>query len=285
LLFLSGFNALSHQKLETTNPLNVSYFLNFHPNASSHHGDGHGLPLFSTSTSTSTAYPSFLISALSKTMNSQANGNLSSSKAAGPAGMSFSYSDTLMVEVMVGTPPQKQRMVLDTGSELSWLYCAKKASSNPPPFDPTLSPSYNAVPCNSPVCKEKTADFPVPVSCDDAKRFCYFTYMYADGTDVEGKLGSDVVNLQPSSPTAAPLRIPGVVLGCASSVAGHAGSHGSQPWGFILRFSTANHQYFAQILILYSRSLPFCGFSGSPLLWKFSFCPKFELHASVYYST
>jgi hypothetical protein len=150
-------------------------------------------------------------------MNSQANGNLSSSKAAGPAGMSFSYSDTLMVEVMVGTPPQKQRMVLDTGSELSWLYCAKKASSNPPPFDPTLSPSYNAVPCNSPVCKEKTADFPVPVSCDDAKRFCYFTYMYADGTDVEGKLGSDVVNLQPSSPTAAPLRIPGVVLGCASS--------------------------------------------------------------------
>jgi hypothetical protein len=215
LLILSRLNALSHRKLETANPLNVSHFLNFHPNATPHQGEGHGLPLFSTSKSTATGWSSFLMTALTRTMRSQANANLSASKAAATASVPFHYSDTLMVEVLVGTPPQKQRMVLDTGSELSWLYCAHK-DSNPPPFDPTLSPSYNTVPCNSSVCSEKTIDFPVPTSCD-AKSLCYFTYTYADGTDVEGNLGSDVVTLQPSNPTAAPLRIPGVVLGCASS--------------------------------------------------------------------
>jgi len=215
LLFLSGLNAVSHQKLETTHPLNVSHFFNFHPNATSHHGEGHGFPLFSTTKSTAVAQPSFLINALSKTMKSQATANLSASKAASTPRVSFRYGDTLMVEVMVGTPSQKQRMVLDTGSELSWLHCAHKASK-PPPFDPTLSPSYNSVPCNSPVCTQKTADFPVPASCD-AKRLCSFTYSYADGTDVEGNLGSDVVTFHPTSPTAAPLRIPGVVLGCASA--------------------------------------------------------------------
>jgi len=120
-----------------------------------------------------------------------------------------------MVEVMVGTPPQKQRMVLDTGSELSWLHCAHAASSKARPFDPTLSSSYRAVPCKSPVCTKKTADFPLPIICD--KRLCHFTCSYADFTAVEGNLARDVVTLRSSNIKAAALRIPGVVLGCASS--------------------------------------------------------------------
>jgi len=215
-LFFSRLIAQSDQKLEITDLLNVSHFFDFHSNATSHHhGESHGFPLFSTSTSTAAAWPSFLVKALTKKMKSQANANLSASKPASTARVPFHYSNTLMVEVMVGTPSQKQRMVLDTGSELSWLHCAHKAS-NPPPFDPTHSPSYNSVPCNSPVCTKKTADFPVPASCD-AKRLCYFTYTYADGTYVEGNLGSDVVTFHPTNPRAGPLRIPGVVLGCASS--------------------------------------------------------------------
>lgn len=212
LLFLSSISGLSHLAPETTDPLNVSHFFNLHPNATSSHGEGHGFPLFSPTTSAAVTWPSFLINALSKTVKNQANANLSASKAAATARVTFRYSGpALMVEAMVGTPPQKQRMVLDTGSELSWLHCSKT-----PAFDHTLSSSYKAVPCKSPVCTKKTADFPLPASCD-AKRLCHFTCAYADSTDVEGNLASDVVSLLPSNTRATALRIPGLVLGCASS--------------------------------------------------------------------
>lgn len=112
LFILSRLNALSNRKLETANPLNVSRFLNFHPNATyQHQGEGHGFPLFSISATTAAVRPSFLINALRKTTKSHGNANLSASKVAATASVAFNYSDTLMVEVLVGTPPQKQRMV------------------------------------------------------------------------------------------------------------------------------------------------------------------------------
>ncbi|GLJ39621.1 hypothetical protein SUGI_0809970 [Cryptomeria japonica] len=153
------------------------------------------LPLFSVPTSNP---PSFLINAAA-----------TAAKADAPVSRSaFSYNDiTLMTEVTMGNPPQRQKMVVDTGSELSWLNC--KLGTSFPSFNPSISSSYISIPCNSAICTEKTTDFPVPANCDE-KKLCHYIYSYADGTENEGNLGSDLINLPA-------LKIPGFVFGCSVS--------------------------------------------------------------------
>ncbi|KAK1393095.1 hypothetical protein POM88_012151 [Heracleum sosnowskyi] len=72
---------------------------------------------------------------------------------------------TLTVSLSVGTPQQNVTMVLDTGSELSWLQCNNFGLARPM-FDPTQSSTYKPVNCSSPTCTTQTRDFPIPTSCD-----------------------------------------------------------------------------------------------------------------------
>ncbi|KAM2657314.1 hypothetical protein EV1_012690 [Malus domestica] len=67
----------------------------------------------------------------------------------------FHHNVTLTVTVAVGTPPQNVSMVIDTGSELSWLHCNKTQDYNNT-FDPTQSTSYSPVPCFSSTFKNWT---------------------------------------------------------------------------------------------------------------------------------
>ncbi|CAN4114753.1 unnamed protein product [Withania somnifera] len=102
----------------------------------------------------------------------------------------FKYSMALIVTLPIGTPPQDQQMVLDTGSQLSWIQCNKelRKKQTPPPttsFDPSLSSSFSVLPCNHPLCKPRIPDFTLPTSCDQ-KRLCHYSYFYADGTLAEG---------------------------------------------------------------------------------------------------
>ncbi|GLJ39613.1 hypothetical protein SUGI_0809790 [Cryptomeria japonica] len=99
----------------------------------------------------------------------------------------------------MGNPPQKQKMVLDTGSELSWLQCTQS-------FNPLLSSSYAPIPCTSPICTKQTSNFPIPTICN-ANRLCQFIYPYADQTSVQGNLGTDTITLPE-------LKIPNFVFGC-----------------------------------------------------------------------
>lgn len=119
----------------------------------------------------------------------------------------------LVVQITMGSPAQKQEMVVDTGSELSWLECIQNPLSDPSSsFNPILSSSYHPIPCSSPVCTKKTFNFPVPTACD-SNRLCQYSYSYADGTFADGILGSDTVTLSPIH--GAPLlKIPSFVFGC-----------------------------------------------------------------------
>ncbi|KAL4295945.1 hypothetical protein GQ457_12G032050 [Hibiscus cannabinus] len=44
--------------------------------------------------------------------------------------LAFHHNVTLTVSLSVGSPPQPVTMVLDTGSELSWLHCKKTPNLN-----------------------------------------------------------------------------------------------------------------------------------------------------------
>ncbi|KAI3946507.1 hypothetical protein MKX01_017723 [Papaver californicum] len=130
-----------------------------------------------------------------------------------PYKSSFKYIMALVVSLPIGTPPQTQEMVLDTGSQLSWIKCNKKF---PPPkpkpslsssFDPSLSSSFSLLPCNHPLCKPRTPDFTLPTDCDQ-NLHCHYSYFYADGTLAEGNLVREKISLSSSQST------PPLILGC-----------------------------------------------------------------------
>ncbi|GMN42277.1 hypothetical protein TIFTF001_011490 [Ficus carica] len=124
----------------------------------------------------------------------------------------FKYSMALIVSLPIGTPPQTQQMVLDTGSQLSWIQCHKKAPKVAPPptasFDPSLSSTFSVLPCSHPVCKPRIPDFTLPTSCDQ-NRLCHYSYFYADGTYAEGNLVREKFTFSRSVTT------PPFILGCA----------------------------------------------------------------------
>ncbi|CAL0317705.1 unnamed protein product [Lupinus luteus] len=125
---------------------------------------------------------------------------------------SFKYSMALVVSLPIGTPPQIQQMVLDTGSQLSWIQCHNKALKKTPPttsFDPSLSSSFSIIPCTHPLCKPRVPDFTLPTTCDQ-NRLCHYSYFYADGTYAEGNLVREKLTFSPSQTT------PPLTLGCAT---------------------------------------------------------------------
>ena len=127
----------------------------------------------------------------------------------------YKYSMALVVTLPIGTPPQPQQMVLDTGSQVSWIHCDTKKTpqkKQPPTttlFDPSLSSSFFALPCNDPLCKSQVPDISHPTDCD-ANRLCHYSYFYTDGTVVEGNLVRENIALSPSQTT------PPIILGCAN---------------------------------------------------------------------
>ncbi|KAM6598601.1 hypothetical protein CsatA_018210 [Cannabis sativa] len=122
--------------------------------------------------------------------------------------LSFHHNVTLTVTLTVGSPPQTVTMVLDTGSELSWLHC-KKAQNINSVFNPLASSSYSPVPCSSSICRTQTRDFTIPVSCDP-KKLCHAMLSYADASSIEGNLASETFYIG-SSPR------PRTIFGCMDS--------------------------------------------------------------------
>jgi len=106
-----------------------------------------------------------------------------------PRKLTFQHNVTLTVSLTVGSPPQSVTMVLDTGSELSWLHCKKLPNLNFI-FNPLASSSYTPTPCTSPICKTQTRDLINPVSCD-ANKLCHVIVSYADSSSMEGNLATE----------------------------------------------------------------------------------------------
>uniref|UniRef100_A0A0D3FGS4 Peptidase A1 domain-containing protein n=1 Tax=Oryza barthii TaxID=65489 RepID=A0A0D3FGS4_9ORYZ len=126
----------------------------------------------------------------------------------------FRHNVSLTVPVAVGTPPQNVTMVLDTGSELSWLLCN---GSYAPPLTPTFnasgSSSYGAVPCPSTACEWRGRDLPVPPFCDTPpSNACRVSLSYADASSADGVLATDTFLLTGGAP---PVALEGIRVGCA----------------------------------------------------------------------
>ncbi|CAH8354104.1 unnamed protein product [Eruca vesicaria subsp. sativa] len=106
----------------------------------------------------------------------------------------FTHDVTLTVSLTAGSPPQTIKMVLDTGSELTWLYC-KQSSTPTPIFDHAKSSSYIALPCSSPVCTIQTQDLPAPATCDKHANLCHVAVSYVDGSSLDGNLAQETFGI------------------------------------------------------------------------------------------
>ncbi|KAL2336590.1 hypothetical protein Fmac_011036 [Flemingia macrophylla] len=131
-----------------------------------------------------------------------------------PNKLRFHHNVSLTVSITAGTPPQNVTMVIDTGSELSWLHCTNNTTNTtrviPDPFfNPNHSSSYSPISCSSSTCTTRTRDFPIPASCD-SNNLCHATLSYADASSSEGNLASETFGFGSSVD-------PGIVFGCMNS--------------------------------------------------------------------
>lgn len=116
----------------------------------------------------------------------------------GTSVMSLEY----VVRVSFGTPAVPQVVVIDTGSDVSWLQCKPCSSGQcfpqkDPLYDPSHSSTYSAVPCASDVCKKLAADV-YGSGCTSGKQ-CGFAISYADGTSTVGAYSQDKLTLAPGA--------------------------------------------------------------------------------------
>ena len=116
-------------------------------------------------------------------------------------------SGDYVATIGLGTPTRAQTLIIDTGSNVSWVQCRPCVSCYSqvePIFNPTKSTSYRRIPCTSPVCVNLN-----PHSCSASS--CLYGVRYGDGSQTTGYLSSDRLTLKAASV------FQGFVFGCGNS--------------------------------------------------------------------
>ncbi|KAM0862775.1 hypothetical protein ACQ4PT_044592 [Festuca glaucescens] len=121
--------------------------------------------------------------------NHRANSGLQSSEVTVPTTLGSSL-DTLeyVITVELGSPAVKQNMIIDTGSDVSWVH-----ASSGSPFDPTKSSTYVPLSCGAAACAQLGGE---GNSCSNSQ--CQYIVMYGDGSNTTGGYGSDKLALTAS---------------------------------------------------------------------------------------
>ncbi|XP_066395217.1 aspartic proteinase nepenthesin-1-like [Miscanthus floridulus] len=127
-------------------------------------------------------------------------------------------SGEYLMDVYVGTPPRRFRMIMDTGSDLNWLQCAPCLDCFEqlgPVFDPAASSSYRNVTCGDQRCGLVA---PPPEAAPRACRrpgedSCPYYYWYGDQSNTTGDLALESFTVNLTAPGAS-RRVDGVVFGC-----------------------------------------------------------------------
>ncbi|XP_059640746.1 protein ASPARTIC PROTEASE IN GUARD CELL 1 [Cornus florida] len=106
--------------------------------------------------------------------------------------------------VGVGRPVKPYYMVIDTGSDISWLQCQPCSDcyqQSDPVFDPSASSSYSPLSCNSKQCSSLEVS-----ACSSGK--CMYQVAYGDGSYTVGDFATETVSFGNSG------SVNNVALGC-----------------------------------------------------------------------
>ncbi|EMS65741.1 Aspartic proteinase nepenthesin-2 [Triticum urartu] len=118
----------------------------------------------------------------------------------------FVDSQEYVVTLGLGTPAVEQVLLLDTGSDLSWVQCAPCNSSDcylqkDPLFDPRKSSTYAPIPCGSDVCKILQSDHHLNNGCsmngNGTQSQCGYRVEYGGGSKTSGVYSNEALTLAP----------------------------------------------------------------------------------------
>ncbi|KAG9458257.1 hypothetical protein H6P81_002765 [Aristolochia fimbriata] len=132
-------------------------------------------------------------------------------------------SGQYLVDLRLGTPPQRLQLVADTGSDLVWVRCSacRDCSRRPPgtAFRARHSRTFAPFHCYSPECGLAPAPNP-PAPCNRTVLHtpCRYHYAYADASFTSGFFSRDAVTLNASS--GGEVEVRRLDFGCGFGVAG-----------------------------------------------------------------
>ncbi|KAK7407567.1 hypothetical protein VNO78_09520 [Psophocarpus tetragonolobus] len=112
-------------------------------------------------------------------------------------------SGEYFLRVGIGKPSSQAYVVLDTGSDVSWIQCAPCSEcyqQSDPIFDPVLSSSYSPIHCDAPQCKSLDLS-----ECRNGT--CLYEVSYGDGSYTVGEFATETVTLGSAE-------VSGVAIGC-----------------------------------------------------------------------
>ncbi|KEH28580.1 eukaryotic aspartyl protease family protein [Medicago truncatula] len=101
--------------------------------------------------------------------------------------------ETLNYIVTIGLGNQNMTVIIDTGSDLTWVQCdpcMSCYSQQGPVFNPSNSSSYNSLLCNSSTCQNLQFTTGNTEACESNNpSSCNYTVSYGDGSFTDGELG------------------------------------------------------------------------------------------------
>lgn len=111
-------------------------------------------------------------------------------------------SQQYVVTVGLGTPAVPQTLILDTGSELTWVQCKPCNSTQCYPqrfplFDPSTSSTYSPVPCDSTECRTLAAG--IDGNGCTANWDCAYQISFGSNATADGVYSSDALTLGPEA--------------------------------------------------------------------------------------
>ncbi|KAG2325981.1 hypothetical protein Bca52824_008709 [Brassica carinata] len=125
--------------------------------------------------------------------------------------------ETLNYIVTVELGGKNMTLIVDTGSDLTWVQCQPCKScynQQGPLYDPSVSSSYKTVFCNSSTCENLVAATSNPGRCGGSngleKTTCDYVVSYGDGSYTRGDLGSESIQLGDT-------KVENFVFGCGRS--------------------------------------------------------------------
>ncbi|GAB2276379.1 hypothetical protein Dimus_011107 [Dionaea muscipula] len=145
-----------------------------------------------------------------------------------------------LVDIELGTPPQKVKLIVDTGSDLTWMNCTfmKNLTVNNDenevvkPFNAEQSSSFKTITCESKMCSEQLSTLFSLTDCPAPVDPCTYQYSYYnDVLSIMGKFGKEKIYLPMTNGTQATLLN---VVGCTDTLLGTAvkGGDGVLGMGF-----------------------------------------------------
>ncbi|PIA45981.1 hypothetical protein AQUCO_01600323v1 [Aquilegia coerulea] len=106
---------------------------------------------------------------------------------------------------------KKVTLLVDTGSDLTWIQCQPCVScfdQQDPLFNPNMSQSYRTFTCNSSTCQTLSMSTGNPGVCGTDRPTCNYMVSYGDGSYSRGELAREYLNLT------ADTAVPNFIFGC-----------------------------------------------------------------------